>query len=447
MFRLVSFAASLRIATAHGAMEDPRPWNNEQQPTADQIVKYATNGSQVVGTDCSGQTPSTNYTLDVCSRMAHTQQAVMFSLHPPTNQSSSIIDCTSNNICVYGSDHGLGTLAKDDAVWMYVFLGCDAAVRSFPVAIYKMNNNKCTKFPTASASTGCAGQSCEWFSQGCTIGCEKCSETNTDFEHNLCGSTMAPTLNDPKLLTWNVDGSILPPSGVAADWTASHPWRAPGNAPVLDACGVAGGSSKDNSGAGGFPPPPHKAGDKGSEVLNTTGTTVWKAGCVVEVAWSIAANHGGGYQYRLCPKSEELTEDCFQRTPLPFSGTTQKLRWENGTAIQIPATFVSEGTTPAGSTWAKNPIPACKSFSGGFHEDGCAEPQFPPPPGCNALCWGYQPSPQVPRKIPSIVDSLKLPETVLPGTYVLGFRWDCEQTPQIWSSCSDVEIITDSVSV
>ena len=26
------------------------------------------------------------------------------------------------------------------------------------------------------------------------------------------------------------------------------------------------------------------------------------------------------------------------------------------------------------------------------------------------------------------------------GDYVLGFRWDCEETAQIWSSCADVSI-------
>jgi len=28
---------------------------------------------------------------------------------------------------------------------------------------------------------------------------------------------------------------------------------------------------------------------------------VWKAGSVVETIWNVRANHGGGYQYRLCP--------------------------------------------------------------------------------------------------------------------------------------------------
>ena len=41
---------------------------------------------------------------------------------------------------------------------------------------------------------------------------------------------------------------------------------------------------------------------------------------VAKVAWGIAANHGGGYQYRLCPASEDPTEECFQKTPLEFVG-------------------------------------------------------------------------------------------------------------------------------
>jgi len=278
--------------------------------------------------------------------------------------------------------------------------------------------------------------------QGCGIGCPKCTEDNTNFFSSPCNGTTQPTINDPKLRTFNRYGTDS-----QGDWTASHPWRSPGNAPVLDACGVAGGSSKDNSAAGGYVPFSHKPGDKGSE-LNSTGTTIWKVGSAVEVSWSIAANHGGGYQYRLCPKDEDLTEECFQRMPLPFAGKMQKLRWANNTEVEISASLVSEGSTPTGSAWAKNPIPACKSFSGGFQEDGCEEPQFPPPPGCNALCWGYQPSQQVPdRAIPAVVDVLQLPLEVLPGRYVLGFRWDCEQTPQIWSSCSDIEIVADLISV
>merc|ERR1712050_824332 len=38
-----------------------------------------------------------------------------------------------------------------------------------------------------------------------------------------------------------------------------------------------------------------------------------------------------------------------------------------------------------------------------------------------------------------IVDLVKVPD-VPPGDYVLSFRWDCEQLPQVWSNCADVKI-------
>ena len=34
-----------------------------------------------------------------------------------------------------------------------------------------------------------------------------------------------------------------------------------------------------------------------------------------------------GYQYRLCPKSQPLSEECFQAHPLPFADGTSALRW------------------------------------------------------------------------------------------------------------------------
>ena len=34
----------------------------------------------------------------------------------------------------------------------------------------------------------------------------------------------------------------------------------------------------------------------------------WKIGGVAEVTWQIENHHGGGYQYRLCPADEPLTD-------------------------------------------------------------------------------------------------------------------------------------------
>ena len=59
---------------------------------------------------------------------------------------------------------------------------------------------------------------------------------------------------------------------------------------------------------------------------------------------------------RLCSLKSNLTEACFQETPMPFAGDSS-LMLSNGTKIKLKSTFVSEGTLPAGSTWQMNPVP------------------------------------------------------------------------------------------
>ena len=54
-------------------------------------------------------------------------------------------------------------------------------------------------------------------------------------------------------------------------------------------------------------------GDLGTDVLPKRPTgVVWKRGDVVDARWAMTAQHGGGYQYRLCKATDELTEECFQ---------------------------------------------------------------------------------------------------------------------------------------
>merc|ERR1712232_88936 len=145
---------------------------------------------------------------------------------------------------------------------------------------------------------------------------------------------------------------------------------------------------------------------------------------------------GGGYSFRLCPKTEALTEECFMRMPLEFVGSMQKLRWRNGTEHEIPATRTTSGTIPKGSMWTVNPIPACAT--------DCNTPQFAPPPSCDTTCWGYKVCPGgvgcATIEIPAIVDRVSIPADLTPGEYVLGWRWDCEQTPQVWAGCGDITV-------
>ena len=39
-----------------------------------------------------------------------------------------------------------------------------------------------------------------------------------------------------------------------------------------------------------------------------------------------------------------------------------------------------------------------------------------------------------------IVDKLKVPLDLPTGDYHLSWRWDCEETPQVWNSCADLTI-------
>lgn len=349
-----------------------------------------------------------------------------------------LVDCTADNDCSssstvsvmgHGLLHSLSPSSplepvmghgSSEILWIVGYDSSDC--RGKPKQTLKVNFNSCTIFPDVAFPANlpaCEGLSCFWFSQGCGIGCTECTGDKT-----TCNSTKQPTINDPKFRTFNRYGR-----DVAGDWTASHPWRAPGSAPVFDPCGIAGGSTKNNDENTGFIPAGHKMGDKGSQLVPST-KSVWTAGSRVEVVWGISNNHGGGYQYRLCPKSEQLTEECFQRMPLPFA-STQTLRWRNGTQLKIPATLVSVGTVPDGSSWAMNPVPPCSGTN-------CNAPQFPPPPGCDETCWRSSAGTQV---LPLVVDELMLPENIGHGDYVLSWRWDCEGTVQIWTSCADVVVV------
>jgi hypothetical protein len=247
---------------------------------------------------------------------------------------------------------------------------------------------------------------------------------------------------DPNLRTVNIHAKC----GGEEDWYYYSPWRAPGAAPVFDPCGVAGGHKPPDGGFGGiYVNTTHaKLGDHGSTTLPEMASgTVWKAGSQVEVSWTMEANHAGGYQYRLTPKAYPLTEDAFQQLPLSFVGM-QGLRWaggaqHGGTEIFFPATDVTEGVVPAGYAWRKNPIPLLGNTAGVPGESGV--PSFPPPCTNTTMCTGGVDGDQSAMvHLMEVVDTLQIPPQMPGGEYVLGWRWDCEQSNQIWSSCSDVTI-------
>lgn len=304
------------------------------------------------------------------------------------------------------------------------------------------------------------GDAMYWFQQGCYIGCPECDPdlgTSLPFFNTppaSCeGHLLSPTL-PLEARTMNImNGSAY------GDWTMHHPWRAPGSAPVIHPCGADGGTKGTAGGQETWAP---------FAISPGLASAQWTAGGSAEVAWSIWANHGGGYQYRLCPADEELSEACFQRTPLAWATDTTRIHATDGTRpdVEIPAVEVSAGTLPKGGTWRRNPFPTCNcdffneiysslgdfgngcspsaaypAYDGycgmggtpGAVEQQCATGlQFEPPTftGC-----GYHPGNQ------QIVDRVSVPTA--PGAYVLQWRWDCEHSSQVWENCADI-IITEA---
>ena len=225
------------------------------------------------------------------------------------------------------------------------------------------------------------GQTCLWMSVGCSLGCESCDGgqnghggTNPNSKDRCGEGKGKATNNDPLHRTFNRNctGACV---NSETDWTRFNPWRAPGSAPVYDSCGRAGGGPKPTGGKGEYVNTSFATfGQMGSTLPVQRSGAVWKVGSVVEALWSVRANHGGGWQFRLCPLESKLDEECFQKTPVPFgkrppnapvacavqifsdrllviTAGNSRMMMSNGTMLDLTSTFVTEGTMPKGSTW------------------------------------------------------------------------------------------------
>lgn len=219
------------------------------------------------------------------------------------------------------------------------------------------------------------------------------------------------------------------------------PWRSAGSSVPASPCGVfENDHSKD-----------------GRSLPQTLPRIEWISGETAVVAHSISANHGGGYSWRLCPASVDLSdpqkaEDCFRQHPLSFADDSHTIHWSgnltNWPDKPIPAKQTSSGTTPSGSMWRRNPIPslefcgvsACKCPPG--WEAPC--PAFEPP--CDS-CWGGVVDAQAGagnshHEDFEVQDTVRVPHFAW-GDYTLQWRWDTESLPgyqQVWTNCADITI-------
>jgi len=247
--------------------------------------------------------------------------------------------------------------------------------------------------------------------------------------------------------------------------TDRMPWTAPGTAPVDSPCGIDGGNIRGcwtGNGYGPGDPIYRKMKGVDNPEMNTNSqcfhggygqasdarnwqfqdvqTTYVNAGGHLLASWGLLVNHGGGYAYRLCRLTgdvtkETVTEECFRAGHLKFSNLTHsEVRHLYDSPVAIPAPIFSGATGP----WRKNPIPSCKKWGSSYEK---CEPLFEPPKEAPQMYGAAHSNPGDPGRDWQVMDNLEIDNRFPPGRYVLSFRMDAQQTPQIWFMCSDIEVL------
>ena len=117
--------------------------------------------------------------------------------------------------------------------------------------------------------------------------------------------------------------------------------------------------------------------------------------------------------------------------PLAFASDHHTLEWSDGSQMNIPARYITEGTsrqaTPGSEPAAYSNSRNCPNFHHPVTRPSTASTRHRP----------------LLRSRPFdvlILNTLQVPKDIAPGEYVLGLRWDCEKSAQIWQSCADINI-------
>ena len=163
--------------------------------------------------------------------------------------------------------------------------------------------------------------------------------------------------------------------------------------------------------------------------------------------------------------------------------------WNNGSLLPLRGMFVDDSVcpvVPVGSTWARNPIPRIHDDNLGMAwVGGCWGQEGPPGQVCRqedapgvGRCPDKQdcsnfptPCPEVDRgwyggnathmptefhapddnrhegwcsgdwTLGMVSDEVVVPKHLAPGRYIVSWRWDAEETAQVWQNCADVNIL------
>jgi hypothetical protein len=205
--------------------------------------------------------------------------------------------------------------------------------------------------------------------------------------------------------------------GVRVD--GRNPYYSPGAAIVAGSS--SGRQGPCGRGSGNYNSP---GGAWGVNIVST-----YTAGDVIQVDVCWSADHRGGYSYRMCPDQnlvnkfitpgyrpseteEQQLEDCFQGNVMPcnFPGQPHPDRCKMSSATNC------------------QPGDPCNQKSDWFHAP--TSTGFPLVPGvqCNAGNGQTTDYVQIPANFPASNHTL------------LGWRWDADQTSQLYLNCADVAI-------
>jgi len=214
----------------------------------------------------------------------------------------------------------------------------------------------------------------------------------------------------------------------------------------------------------------------------THGTVIppeWPLGSSQDVAWNAWVNHAGGDVFMLCKKSEfdecrdnhlgdnplvattqqkesylDCVWNCFESETLEFADTDQKLQFKDD-----PCTYVTmDAVEKVGEHGNYRFTPIVDSLQVTNGKEGVcmwdsatsfsnekAREEFTESFGTSDICDtgkdAHSPSNW------HVFDTVKVPDDLEEGEYLLSWRWDAYTADQMWTNCADVKIVASSASV
>lgn len=227
-----------------------------------------------------------------------------------------------------------------------------------------------------------------------------------------------------QLSGWEQDSTTLisepmPPVANDRPYPGGRPWAEPGKSKSnVGPCGMKSYGQKTNWNK------PDRAHGWG----NISAT--YKSGQTIEIEWCVSniADHGGVYSYRLCtddtlvakfinenytPTEQDMEnmEACFQKGILPCTDVKGQEcpvhpDCKNGWGCQNSTAWFNCGPKDSGRCMSKgNKKCACHENEGTI-----------------------------------LKDRVKLPDNYHSNHTLIGFRWDSQDTPQLWLHCADIVI-------